>query len=106
MADRSMRAPTLLEKRASRFYVLPQQPFMHAGFSTSGRESPTNIFRFGILIALSVSAQKSPAGRHGNSLFGMPSAACRGLLLVRQLADLSVHRPGNSGNHCSPPVLF
>jgi len=29
-------------KRAGRFYMPPQQSFMHAGFSTSGRESPTN----------------------------------------------------------------
>jgi hypothetical protein len=39
-------------------FQVSQQSIMHAGFSTSGRESPTNIFRFGILIALSVLASR------------------------------------------------
>src|SRR5438445_8465983 len=34
----------------------PQQPVMHSGFLTSGLGSPTNMLRFGILIAASVLA--------------------------------------------------
>jgi hypothetical protein len=36
--------------------LFPQQPVMHAGFLTSGLGSPTNMLRFGILIAASVLA--------------------------------------------------
>src|ERR1700730_12463163 len=35
-----------------------QQSVMHAGLVTSGRESPTNMFRFGILIALRLLASR------------------------------------------------
>ena len=45
----------------------PQQPFMQAGFLTSGRGSPTNMLRFGILIALSVLA--SSVASAGSSPF-------------------------------------
>jgi hypothetical protein len=42
------------------FTIVPQQPVMHAGFFTSGRGSPPNMFRFGILIALNFLASSVP----------------------------------------------
>jgi hypothetical protein len=46
----------LLAAPARLSHLSPQQPVMHSGFLTSGRGSPTNMLRFGILTALSVLA--------------------------------------------------
>jgi hypothetical protein len=52
MTDAPQRkAPRHWQNRSEHFHV-SQQSVMHAGLVTSGRESPTNMFRFGILIAL------------------------------------------------------
>jgi hypothetical protein len=50
-----MKGTMTLENQSEQLHV-SQQSVMHSGFSASGRESPTNIFRFGILIALSLLA--------------------------------------------------
>jgi hypothetical protein len=46
-------------------FAPPQQPLSHAEFLTSGRGSPTNMARLGILIALRVLASTVASG--GNS---------------------------------------
>jgi hypothetical protein len=55
-------APHAISGPGESLLLVPQQPVIHAGFFTSGRESPTNMLRFGILIALSVLASSVAFG--------------------------------------------
>jgi hypothetical protein len=56
----SMKGTKTLAKPVRAFHV-SQQSVMHAGLVTSGRESPTNMLRFGILIALRLLASRVAA---------------------------------------------
>ena len=47
---------TLITDPTKLVFLFSQQPDMHSGFLTSGLGSPTNMLRFGILIAASVLA--------------------------------------------------